>query len=161
MISVPYASSVLRKLGQRSRESFWSLFVELFQCLGCPSLDRVTRLRRGSSFWLRGWLCCELYPRGVLVNHKWHQRANRTNNDPTHEFPPLDSPLPELRPLDPQPDSPHLITHLSSRHLVQHLSSRQFIHHYLNSRHFIHHLRNSRRLINHRLLSRKRHCNRE
>ena len=25
-------------------ESFWSRFVELFQCLECPSLDRVTRL---------------------------------------------------------------------------------------------------------------------
>ena len=33
MISVPFASGVLRRLGQRSRESFWSLFVELFQCL--------------------------------------------------------------------------------------------------------------------------------
>ena len=37
--SVPFASGVLRRLGQRSRESFWSLFVELFQCLECPSLD--------------------------------------------------------------------------------------------------------------------------
>ena len=44
MISVPFASGVLRRLGQRSRESFWSLFVELFLCLECPSLDRVTRL---------------------------------------------------------------------------------------------------------------------
>ena len=44
MISVLFASGVLRRLGQRSRESFWSLFVELFQCLECPSLDRVTRL---------------------------------------------------------------------------------------------------------------------
>ena len=44
MISVPFAASVLRRLGQRSRESFWSLFVELFQCLECPSLDRVIRL---------------------------------------------------------------------------------------------------------------------
>ena len=44
MISVPFASDVLRRLVQRSRESFWSLFVELFQCLECPSLDRVTRL---------------------------------------------------------------------------------------------------------------------
>ena len=44
MISVPFASGVLRRLGQRSRESFWSLFVELFQCLECPSLDRVNRL---------------------------------------------------------------------------------------------------------------------
>ena len=44
MISVPFASSVLRRLGPRSKESFWSLFVELFQCLECPSLDRVTRL---------------------------------------------------------------------------------------------------------------------
>ena len=44
MISVPFASGVLRRLGQRSRESFWSRFVELFQCLECISLDRVTRL---------------------------------------------------------------------------------------------------------------------
>ena len=44
MISVPFASGVLRRLGQRSRESFWSLFVEPFQCLECASLDRVTRL---------------------------------------------------------------------------------------------------------------------
>ena len=44
MISVPFASGVLCRLGQRSRESFWSLFVELFLCLECPSLDKVTRL---------------------------------------------------------------------------------------------------------------------
>ena len=44
MISVPFASGVLRRLGQRSRESFWSLFVELFQFLEYPYLDRVTRL---------------------------------------------------------------------------------------------------------------------
>ena len=44
MISVPFASGVLRRLGPRSKESFWSLFVELFQCLECLSLDRVTRL---------------------------------------------------------------------------------------------------------------------
>ena len=29
--TVPFASGVLRRLGQRSRESFLSLFVELFQ----------------------------------------------------------------------------------------------------------------------------------
>ena len=44
MISVPFALCVLRRLGQRSRESFCSIFVELFLCLECPSLDRVTRL---------------------------------------------------------------------------------------------------------------------
>ena len=43
MISVRYASDVIRRLGQRWRESFWSPFVVPFQCLECPSLDMVTR----------------------------------------------------------------------------------------------------------------------
>ena len=43
MRSVRYASGVLRRLGQRWRESFWSVSVAPFQCLECPPLDRVTR----------------------------------------------------------------------------------------------------------------------
>ena len=39
----PVCFRVLRRLGQRWRESFWSLYVVPFQCLECPSLDRVTR----------------------------------------------------------------------------------------------------------------------
>ena len=43
MISVQYASGVLRRLGQMWRESFWSPFVVPFQCVECTSLDWVTR----------------------------------------------------------------------------------------------------------------------
>ena len=37
VISVQCASGVIRRLGQRWRESFWSPIVVPFQCLECPS----------------------------------------------------------------------------------------------------------------------------
>ena len=42
------------------------------------------------------------------VCDKWCQHGKHTSNDPSPEFPPFYSPLPELPPLDPPPELPQL-----------------------------------------------------